>query len=200
MGLLVYVTALDPVLPEEPVPVCSEKPVLPSYNRDDWGRWRDADRDCQDTRAEVLIRDSRVPVTFAEGGECRVVAGNWLDPYTGVSATDASQFDVDHIVPLEEAHVSGGWAWTREKKRDYANDMTNLVAAGRSVNRSKGSRGPKAWLPLLDGTRCGYLDQWIAAKAKWALTEDEGEAAVIGYMQVMCRSGKAPHLPQEPVL
>jgi 5-methylcytosine-specific restriction endonuclease McrA len=199
MGLLACATALDPVSAEEPLaPTCPEETVIPPYDRDEWGRWRDADRDCQDTRAEVLIRDSRVPVTFAEGGECRVVAGDWLDPYTGLVVTDASLIDVDHVVPLEETHLSGGWAWEREKKRDYANDTTNLVAAGRSANRSKGSRGPKAWLPTFDGTRCGYLDQWVATKTKWSLAEDDGEAAVIGYMQATCRGGKIPHLPQEP--
>jgi hypothetical protein len=196
MSLLACATALDPVSAEEPAPICPEEQVIPPYNRDEWGRWRDDDKDCQDTRAEVLIRDSRIPVAFADGGACRVVAGEWFDPYTGSIVTDATLIDIDHRVPLEETHVSGGWAWDREKKREYSNDMTNLIASGRSANRSKGSRGPKAWLPSFDGTRCGYLDQWIATKTKWSLTEDEGEAAVIGYMQVMCRGGQVPPLPQ----
>jgi hypothetical protein len=66
------------------------------YNRDDWDHWIDADGDCQDTRAEVLIRDSQRPVSFDSGGQCKVASGLWERPYTGGSATDASQLDIDH--------------------------------------------------------------------------------------------------------
>ena len=55
------------------------------YDRDDWGGWIDADGDCQNTRAEILIRDSQVPPTL-EG--CRVVAGLWELPYRRFLALD----------------------------------------------------------------------------------------------------------------
>ena len=46
-----------------------------TYDRKQFGNWIDADRDCQDTRQEVLIEESRIPVTFKTARQCRVLAG-----------------------------------------------------------------------------------------------------------------------------
>jgi hypothetical protein len=40
--------------------------------------------------------------------------------------------------------------WFRDRKRDYANDLTNpdqLVAAFASLNRQKGAQTPEMWKP-----------------------------------------------------
>ena len=71
----------------------------PLYNRDDWGGWIDADGDCQDTRAEILIRDSLKPVLFRAGRECIVSSGLWHLPYTGGTLTNARQLDIYHVIP-----------------------------------------------------------------------------------------------------
>ena len=53
------------------------------------------------------------------------VAGSWNDPYSGRTITDASKLDIDHMVPLKEAHESGGYAWDAYRRRDYANDLSD---------------------------------------------------------------------------
>ena len=81
---------------------------LPNYDRDDWKHWADDDSDCQNTRHEVLIEESSKQVTFKSDKQCQVAAGEWLDLYTSDTVTDATKLDVDHMVPLKNAHDSGG--------------------------------------------------------------------------------------------
>ena len=83
------------------------------YNRKDWPHWIDADRDCQNTRAEILIHDSVGPVKFKRNKGCNVSWGKWIGPYTGKTFTKASDIDIDHIVPLSHAHKTGGANWSR---------------------------------------------------------------------------------------
>lgn len=163
----------------------TERPVVPErfgtetppYNRDEWGRWVDADRDCQDTRQEVLVAEGEA-VTFVDLAKpCRVATGRWTCPYTGTVVTSPSELEIDHVVSLEEAHLLGGWAWPIEKKRAYYNDLDNplhLVAATVSANRSKGSRPPTEWLPSDATKRCGYLKARVSVLEKWGLYLDCG--------------------------
>ncbi|MEK9669056.1 MAG: hypothetical protein VW701_18050 [Deltaproteobacteria bacterium] len=52
------------------------------YERTAWKHWIDADRDCQNTRHEVLIEESLTPVTFKTDKRCRVASGNWLGAHS----------------------------------------------------------------------------------------------------------------------
>ena len=91
------------------VVVAPRRPGLPKYDRDDWKHWTDVDGDCQDTRQEVLISESSVAVTFADDRSCRVATGRWTGPYTGEVVEDPATLDVDHMVPLANAHQSGAY-------------------------------------------------------------------------------------------
>ena len=42
------------------------------YDRSDWPHWSDADRDCQNTRHEILIQTSTKPIEFKTDNECRL--------------------------------------------------------------------------------------------------------------------------------
>jgi hypothetical protein len=123
------------------------------YTRDEWmkhGKWIDADRDCQTTRHEVLIEESTTAVLFDARG-CMFMAGTWQDPYSGECLTDPADLDIDHVVPLTHAHISGGWAWERERREAHANDLSNpehLMAVKLQLNRQKGDKSPDQWKPV----------------------------------------------------
>jgi hypothetical protein len=162
----------------------------PTYRRADWPHWVDADRDCQDTRQEVLIAQSLVPVTLDRRG-CRVVAGLWRDPYTGERFTVPAALDIDHIVPLANAFRSGGWSWDRHTRRRYANDLAGLVVASAASNRAKGDKGPEAWRPAHPSAWCAYADRWRAVKRTWGLLLTMAEIDALARMSATCASGKA---------
>lgn len=118
------------------------------YSRSKFGNgWADEDRDCQNTRQEILISLSTAPVRFADENECRVTFGRWISMYSGKVLFDASEVDIDHVVPLKWAWDHGAKSWTKEMREKFANDPINLVPVEASLNRAKGAKGPDEWLP-----------------------------------------------------
>jgi len=82
--------------------------------------------------------------------------------------TDASKLDIDPLVPLKEAHESGGHAWYPDKRRDYANDLSDpntLIAVDRGLNRQKWA-GTTDWLPTKQAYEAKYKRAWGALKLK----------------------------------
>ncbi|MEZ0447803.1 DUF1524 domain-containing protein [Cellulomonas sp. ICMP 17802] len=159
-----------------------------AYDRATWRHWVDADGDCQDTRAEVLIAESITPVVLDPAG-CVVVSGTWIDPYTGVTWTQASDLDIDHLVPLKNAHDSGAWTWDAAQKQAYANNLSDpdaLVAVEDALNQSKGSRGPDEWKPPAVGEWCAYATAWTRIKKAGALTVTAAELDALGTMLATC--------------
>ena len=141
------------------------------YIRKDWPHWIDADRDCQNTRAEILIRDNVGQLKFKRAKQCLVTWGSWVCPYTGKTYTKASDIDIDHIVPLSYAHRHGAAEWSREQKRAFANDPLNLLSVEDNTNQSKGDKGPARWMPPLESYRGEYLKRWGAVVSKYGLGE-----------------------------
>ena len=185
-------TVMSTAVPAEPQLSIAVAPVaenIPDYDRGEWSHWVDEDGDCQDARQEALIAESETAVTYTNEGRCRVASGSWMGPYTGESFTDPGSLDVDHMVPLANAHRSGGWAWSEDRKRAYANDLSyegHLIAVQASANRTKGSKGPEGWKPPERGYWCQYAVDWIAIKNAWGLTATESEASALAEMLQTC--------------
>jgi len=158
------------------------------YSRTDWmpgGAWADADGDCQDGRQEILIAQSKVKPVLTNDGRS-VIRGRWIDPYTGEATTDPGDIEIDHFVALKEAHKSGGFAWLRERKQAFAQDLEggNLFAVMITTNRQKADHDPGKWLPLKN--RCWYVKHWVEVKRRWGLSMDKPEADSIKLLQERC--------------
>ena len=148
------------------------------YDRSEWKHWVDSDRDCQDTRQEVLIIESLEPVVFENSDQCRVARGKWQGSFTSQTFDNPADLDVDHLVPLANAHNSGGWSWDAATKLNFANDLSyphHLIAVDSSANRSKGAKSPDQWLPVNQSFHCEYVVSWINIKSTWNLSVTSSE-------------------------
>ena len=189
-------TEIPAVVPDQLLRIAEVSPDLPSYDRDDWKHWVDEDRDCQNTRHEVLIDESLAKVAFKTDRKCQVAMGEWFDPYTGETVTDATRLDIDHMIPLKNAHNSGGWAWDKSRKAAFANEMSyadHLVAVTASANRKKGAKGPEAWKPTNKGYWCDYAVDWVRIKTDWDLSATKAEWGALEEMLETCDS--TPSIP-----
>ena len=133
---------------------------------------------------------------------CKVLGGQWFAAFTGSYAKDPGSLDIDHFVPLANAHESGGGAWSSANKRDYYNDLSDpqhLIAVTASANRSKGSRGPDEWKPPDENYWCQYAHSWAEIKARWSLTVTGNEFAALQTMLGTCDGAPTDSTPSRPV-
>ncbi|EAU83427.2 hypothetical protein CC1G_12330 [Coprinopsis cinerea okayama7 len=107
----------------------------------------------------VLKRDGTNVVT---GSNCAATSGHWVSPYDNVPTTLASDLDIDHLVPLKEAWVSGARYWTTAQRQAFANDLIRpqLVA-------------------VTDDYRCTYARAWVQVKRHYNLSVDSAEKAAL---------------------
>jgi hypothetical protein len=168
---------------------------LAAYERSSFGEsWADGDRNGCNQRDDVLRRDA-VEVRTGQQGRCDhdVLAGTWVDPYTGrrLTFTDlkepgqAQAIQIDHIVPLSEAWRSGASRWPEDRRRAFANDLDNLLAVDGPTNMSKGDDDPAGWRPR-KGFQCAYAARWIETKKRWSLAADDSERRALGEMLGYC--------------
>lgn len=165
--------ALDALTVLQSIPI--ELEHHEDYSRDLFAIWSDLDGDGCDTRQEVLTEESAGLVQTDPVG-CYVLAGDWSSSYDGATLTDPADVDIDHVVALKEAWDSGAWEWTAERRIAYGNDLTDprtLAAVSTQSNEQKGDGDPSNWLPTENV--CTFIADWIAVKARWAMTMDESE-------------------------
>jgi hypothetical protein len=156
----------------------------------------DTDDNGCNQRDDVLLRDAvRGTTRVRTQGACDhdVVAGTWHDPYTGRTLTftdlkdlrQAEAIQIDHVVPLAEAWVSGARRWSRTRRETFANDLDELLAVDGPTNMSKGDGDPASWRPRR-GYQCTYARRWIATKTRYHLTVDGSEKSALDQMLALC--------------
>lgn len=59
-----------------------------------------------------------------------------IAPYDGATWTAASDLDIDHVVPLKEAWLSGARDWTTARREALANDLTRPQLVAVTVSTS----------------------------------------------------------------
>lgn len=179
------------------VPVKAET-YSSTYDRALFSHWSDDNRDCQNTRAEVLIAESRVTPRYTTSRNCTVLSGKWISAYDGVTWTLASDVDVEHRVALKEAWESGARHWTATDRQRFANDLgfgASLEAITDNVNSAKGDRDPAQWLPPLRANHCDYATKWVQVKYRWRLTMDTDERNALSRILTGACGGTSVTIP-----
>ena len=155
-----------------------------SYVRSRFGGWISQANGCN-TRDRVLIRDG---LDVMVGSACTITAVHWRSVYDGQILTARRRVDIDHIVPLANAWRSGASRWSRARRVQFANDLTDpqLIAVSASSNRSKRDRGPEQWKPPRQQVWCLYARWWIDVKKIWRLTVTSDENGALRSMLSTC--------------
>ncbi|MFH9648716.1 HNH endonuclease family protein [Streptomyces albidoflavus] len=147
------------------------------YSRDKFPHWSTQSGQC-DTREVVLKRDG---TGVEQDSACKAVSGTWKSAYDGATWTQASDVDIDHVVPLAEAWRSGASGWTNAQREQLANDLTRpqLIAVTDNVNQSKGDKDPAKWMPPLASYKCVYVRMWVHVKHHYGLSVDSAEKSAL---------------------
>lgn len=165
--------------------------TIPPFSMGDYmgDGWADLDEDCQDSRTEALLALG-LDVQLDEA-QCNVVSGQWRDEYTGDVITDPNLAIVEHALPLQSAHESGAYQFSRKEKERLANKLvrpellvvtpraslaTNLII---TLGNDRQDRGIIDWQPRRPDARCRYAQRWLNIKTFWQLSISEEELEVL---------------------
>ena len=165
------------------------------YARSQFPHWSDPDRNGCDARNDTLKRDL-TNITYKVGTrDCKVIAGQLLDPFSGKVITFSTTkvvIDIDHVVALSNAWQTGAAYFDKSKRSQIANDPLNLLAVDSKLNRQKGDGDAATWLPPSKAFRCEYVARQVAVKAKYGLWVTQPEKVAIDKILSTCVGQKLP--------
>jgi hypothetical protein len=165
------------------------------YTRSQFPHWSDPDRNGCDARNDILKRDL-TDITYKEGTrDCKVIAGQLLDPFSGkviIFSPTKVVIDIDHVVALSNAWQTGAAYFDKNIRLLIANDPINLLAVDAKLNRQKGDGDAATWLPPNKSFRCEYVARQVAVKSKYKLWVTEPEKVAITKILSSCVGQKLP--------
>ena len=165
------------------------------YTRAQFPHWSDPDRNGCDARNDILKRDL-TDISYKAGTrDCKVIAGQLLDPFSGkviIFSTTKVVIDIDHVVALSNAWQTGAAYFDKTVRTQIANDPLNLLAVDSKLNRQKGDGDAATWLPPSKSFRCAYVARQVAVKAKYKLWVSEPEKVAITKILSSCAGQKLP--------
>ena len=159
------------------------------YTRSQFPHWSDPDRNGCDARNDILKRDLS-NITYKSGTrDCKVIAGQLLDPFSGKVITFSTTkvvIDIDHVVSLSNAWQTGAAYFDKNTRLLIANDPINLLAVDAKLNRQKGDGDAATWLPPNKSFRCEYVAKQVAVKTKYQLWVTASEKSAIKEVLQSC--------------
>ena len=98
----------------------------------------------------------------------------------GFYSNKKCKLEVDHVVALYDAHISGASSWPQAKKQKFANDRNNHLPSCSKINRSKGASGPFHFLRKSNDKKgidfhfpkhrfCEYVQKYYEVKKQYGL-------------------------------
>lgn len=190
-------TATDSLAVLESLPVKGRSPMT-GYSREAFGQaWSDdvtvegGHNGC-DTRNDILRRDLEVVEVKPGTHGCVVLSGTLVDPYSGREiafergAQTSRAVQIDHVVALANAWVTGAQFLDEPTRRNLANDPLNLLAVDGGLNQQKGAGDAATWLPPNKGFRCEYARRQVEVKARYGLWVTPAEKEALAGLLTTC--------------
>lgn len=159
------------------VEVVNEKALRGRYRRKDWKHWIGYNKSpCWNIREESIARVGNIQTDSAH---CKILKGKVKDSYDG-EMVDVRGVEVDHIVPLKRAAISGGENWDKKKKEEYANDIDDVLRVTKiKWNRQKGAKGIGEWAPQGKKERQQYAIDYMKVIKKYGLKISEKDKEAV---------------------